>query len=77
MSVENIGSFIDRATSKIYQVQKRTEAVNFSSLAGPAARLKGGSEDFITTCGVNLNPKSDDDSVFEMIEIDGTLHRLE
>lgn len=74
MHVENIGNYVNRATGKVYQVEKRTELVKHSPVAGASSVLKG-SKDFITSCGINLNPKSDDDSVFEMIEIDGILHR--
>lgn len=76
MRVENIGNYININTSKVYQVEKRTKLVKHSPVAGSSS-VSDGSIDFITKCGINLNPKSDDDSVFEMIEIDGTLHRQE
>lgn len=75
MDVENIGSYIDPTTQKTYQVQKRTATVKFSPVDGPTTRLKGGPVDFVTACGINLNPKLDDDTVFEMIEQNGILHR--
>jgi len=74
MHVENIGNYVNRATGKVYQVKKRTELPKHSPVAG-ASSVHKGSESFITSCGIDLDPKSDDDSVFEMIQIDGTIHR--
>jgi hypothetical protein len=74
MRTEKIGKYINRATGKVYEVVKRTKLVNMSPLSGGGVTLDG-SVDFITSCGINLNPKSDDDSVFEMLEINGTIHR--
>ena len=74
MRVENIGTYINKLTSKVYQVDKRTKLVKHSPTAGSSS-LHDGPIDFITSCGINLNPKSDDDSMFELIEIDGIIYR--
>lgn len=74
MRVVTIGSYVDRATSRVYEVKRRTIPSVHSPLAGNSS-LVGGVDDYITACGINLNPKADDESVFEMIEIDGILHR--
>lgn len=74
MRVDSIGNYVDRVTSKVYEVSRRTKLIPFAPLDGPAVTVDGG-VDYITTSGINLNRKSDDESVFEMVEIDGTLHR--
>lgn len=74
MHVEIIGNFVNRSTGQVYQVKKRTKLVRHSPAAGAPGVFKG-PIDFITSCGINLNPKSDDDSVFELIEIDGIIYR--
>lgn len=75
MQVQNIGNYINRVSGKVYQVEKRTKLLRH--VVDGVANVRKGPIDFITTCGVNLNPKSDDDSSFEMIEINGILHRQE
>lgn len=74
MRTEKIGKYINRATGKVYEVVKRTQLLKTSPLSDRGVTLDG-SVDYITSCGINLNPKSDDDSVFEMLEINGNIHR--
>ena len=74
MKVQSIGNYVDPVTTKVYEVNKRTKLIPFAPLDGPPVTVEGG-VDYITTSGINLNPKSDDESVFEMVEIDGILHR--
>lgn len=74
MRVENIGTYINSDTLKVYQVEKRTELIEHL-LQNGSKSMHDGRIDFITTCGIDLNPKSDDDSSFEMIQIDGIIHR--
>lgn len=74
MRVDSIGNYVDQVTTKVYEVNRRTKLIPFAPLDGPPSTVDG-AVDYITTSGINLNPTSDDESVFEMVEIDGILRR--
>lgn len=76
MLVENIGNYVNRATGEVYQVERRTKQGAYPLQSG-ASRPYKGAIDYITSCGIDLSPKSDDESVFEIIDIDvnGIIHR--
>lgn len=74
--IEVIGTYINRANNKQYSIEKHTHEVHHRRMVGSFATLEGSFE-YKTSCGYNVTPRSHDLSQFELIEIDGLLHRLE
>lgn len=72
---EVIGEYLDRKSKKIYTVVKRTKEILHKPLASKTEVYKG-SFDYITTCGIDLQPQDEDLKTFELIQIDGFIHKV-
>lgn len=75
MGTESIGAYEDRQTGKQYVVLKRTATLVHAPLSGKASRLSG-AVDFVTACGMDVEPLDDKLDSFELIQIDGIIHRV-
>ncbi|MEN9659602.1 MAG: hypothetical protein RL571_3067 [Pseudomonadota bacterium] len=76
MKIEFLGEYLDRTSGRSYVVKKITHQTNHSTLTGSASRSDG-SYEFQTSCGIDLKPMNDELSAFELIQIDGVIHRIE
>ena len=72
MIIEEIGQYINQANGKTYVVHKRTNEVSHRPISGNAQSLKG-NYDYITSCGIDLNPLDDNENSFELIQTDGVI----
>jgi hypothetical protein len=70
--LEVLGEFIDQASQKIYTVHKRTRKIEQSPISGRKQQFNG-AVDYITSCGIDLQPLNDQETRFELIQIDGIL----
>lgn len=73
---ETIGTYIDRVGGKMYTVEKHTHEIPHRQLNGSIVFMAG-SYEYKTSCGYSVEPLGDDLVAFELIEIDGTIHRSE
>ena len=73
---ETIGTYIDRVRGKTYTVEKHTHEISHRQLDGSIVFMEG-SYEYKTSCGYSVEPRSDDLSTFELIEIDGIIHLSE
>jgi hypothetical protein len=75
MDTEVIGTYENRQTGRQYVVlARRSESVH-APLSEGASRLSG-AEDFMTACGIDLQPLDEGRDSFELIQIDGVIHRI-
>lgn len=75
MSTESIGTYEDRQTRKQYVVLRRVSQSVHSPLSKGAFRIDG-SEDFVTACGIDVEALDDNLDSFELIQVDGVIHRV-
>jgi hypothetical protein len=70
--VEEIGHYIDHANGKVFVVLKRTNEIYSRQISGNTQTFEG-SYDYITACGVDLNPLDENENSFELIQKDGVI----
>jgi len=75
MTSLSLGTFENRATGKRYTVIKVQRTAPHEPVSGRAQQHDSG-YGYETDTGLNLNDTSGNETVFELIEIDGTLHRV-
>lgn len=76
MLIEIIGNYLDRASGRRYVVEKITRQSKHSPISGRAS-VRNGSFEYKTACGIDVRPLSESLSEFELIQVDGTIYRLE
>ena len=72
--IESIGIYTDVESGRKYEVIKRTFFVQSAPINGSRQVHEVGF-DYITTCGIDLEPLKKDLSSFELIQIDGVIHK--
>lgn len=72
MTVKEIGQYIDHTNGKVFIVLKRTNKIYSRQISGNTQPLEG-SYDYITSCGIGLNPLDENENSFELIQIDGVI----
>jgi hypothetical protein len=72
--VESLGFYTETRSGKTYEVLKRTFYVATSSGSGQNREYEG-NHDYVTSCGIDINPTNNDLSAFELIQIDGIIKK--
>jgi hypothetical protein len=70
--VESLGFYTNRSSGDRYEVLKRTFYAVLSPISG-SRRESEGNHDYVTACGMDVNPTRTDLSEFELIQIDGVI----
>lgn len=70
-----VGTYINRETGKNYTVEKHTQELTFQPLNSSEV-TRDGSYSYTTSCGIDVEPLGDDLASFELIQIDGVIHRV-
>ena len=76
MRVEKFGIYNDEVTGNRYTVLKRIKEINHKALSSRSKVKLDSTFDFITECGIDLNPLDDDFNSFELVQIDGVIKRV-
>ena len=76
MKKDNIGEYQDKATGKIYTVNRLIQETVNRPLSGKAIALPA-SYSYITSCGIDLNPMDESEFSFEMIQVDGVISKVD
>ena len=71
----SIGDYIDERTGKHYEVIQRTQINEYQTLQG--VKKSKGPVEYYTYCGIDLNPLDDTNERFEMIQMDGTIKKID
>ena len=72
MIVEEIGRYINQTNNEVFIVLKRTNEVYSRQISGINKTFEG-SYDYITYCGIDLNPLDENENSFELIQKDGVI----
>lgn len=72
MILKEIGPYIDPQSGKVYVVIKRINETTSRYLSGATQTFES-SCDYITACGIGLNPKDENENCFELIKKDGVI----
>ncbi len=75
MRAEIVGEYRDVNTSEVYTVLKRIKEITSNSLSG-SSKVFDGTFDYVTSCGIDVNPLSENESSFELIQKGGIIQRL-
>jgi hypothetical protein len=70
--VKEIGQYVDHANGKVFVVNKRTNEIFSPQISGNTQTFEG-SYDYITACGIGLNPLDENENSFELIQKDGVI----
>ena len=62
-----VGKFKNQTTGATYTVIKNCEISTFTPIGGAVVKSKG-APDYKTSCGIELNSRSDDESKFETLD---------
>jgi hypothetical protein len=76
MKKDNIGEYQDKATGKIYKVNRLIQETVNRPLSGKTFVLPG-SYSYITSCGIDLSPMDESEFSFEMIQVDGIISKVD
>lgn len=74
MKKRELGIYVDQDTGEHYKVIERTQEASSTSIGGRRS-VGQGSVDYITSCGVDLNPLDGDLGSFELIQRDGVIRK--
>lgn len=72
---QSLGWFEDRSSGRRFEVLKVFHDAQHSPMDGRRAREPSNYE-YVTACGLDANDSSGNETVFELIQTDGTLHRV-
>jgi hypothetical protein len=75
MKLESLGYYLEVRSGDRYEVLKRTSISDYKPLAGNKVKSCEGKHDYITKCGIDLEPIDDSLLEFELIQIDGTIRK--
>lgn len=75
MSLRELGIYIDEVTGKSYSVLERTQNISSSTLSAGIKRK--GNFEYVTSCGIDLEPLDDNLDEFELLQIDGVIKKQE
>ena len=75
MSVRELGVYIEKNSGKQYTVLERTKELSYRPLKSGNKITSAGSIDYVTSCGIDLEPMDDELNQFELIQIDGGIKR--
>lgn len=65
--------FYENEQGDIFEVMQRKAVVKHTPHTGPQIELSEYADDFVTRCGIDLNPLDSELKSFEMIQRDGIL----